>query len=191
VHRSANPISIPNILTVIRILMTPVFVILLLKRLFGHALLVFILAGVSDALDGLIARYFNQRTVLGAYLDPIADKMLLSAAFISLGVLKIIPGWLVVIVISRDILILFGIAIIAFANIPVHIHPSPLSKCTTALQLATVGVTMLALEIKGIEGVLPLFFWLAAAITILSGLHYIYVGMNILQSGINSNPSGK
>jgi cardiolipin synthase (CMP-forming) len=186
VHRRTNPISIPNILTVIRILMTPVFVILLLKRLFGHALLVFILAGVSDALDGLIARYFNQRTILGAYLDPIADKMLLSAAFISLGILKIIPGWLVVIVISRDILILLGIAIIAFANIPVLIHPSPMSKCTTALQLATVAVTMLALQIQGIEGLLPFFFWLTAAVTTLSGLHYIYVGMNILQSGTDT-----
>ncbi|MEA1899712.1 MAG: CDP-alcohol phosphatidyltransferase family protein, partial [Thermodesulfobacteriota bacterium] len=99
-------INIPNILTVIRILLTPLFVIFLLRNLFSFALLVFTIAAISDALDGLFARYFNQHTALGAYLDPIADKLLLTSAFVSLAILKIVPGWLTVIVISRDILIL-------------------------------------------------------------------------------------
>lgn len=162
--------------------MTPLFVILLLKKLFGLALMIFVLAGISDALDGLIARCFNQRTSLGAYLDPIADKLLLLAAFTSLAILKMIPGWVTVIVITRDVLILLGIAIFSLINIRVRIDPSPVSKCTTAAQLATIAVTLLSLHIANMVAVLPTFFWLTAGLTTLSGLHYLYVGMNILKS---------
>ena len=102
-RRPKLTINIPNILTVLRILITPLFVILLIRDLHGYALLLFVLAGVSDGLDGLIARMFNQRSDLGAVLDPIADKLLLTAAYLSLGILKDIPGWLVVVVISRDV----------------------------------------------------------------------------------------
>jgi cardiolipin synthase (CMP-forming) len=188
---SAKPINIPNMLTIARILMTPLLVILLLKQLFSAALLVFVLAGISDALDGLIARYFNQRTVLGAYLDPIADKLLLTASFISLGVLNLIPGWTVVIVIARDVLILLGIAIYSLTGITLHIAPSMISKCTTATQLATIGLTLLGVQMGGIATYLSYFFWLTAGLTTLSGLHYIYVGMSILQSGANSDRSDK
>ena len=132
---SGWPINIPNILTVARILLTPLFIILLIKNLFAHALIVFTLAGISDGLDGFIARYFNQRTVMGSYLDPIADKFLLSAAFITLAILRIIPAWLTVIVISRDILILAGIAVFSITDIKVNIKPSIVSKFTTADKL--------------------------------------------------------
>ena len=84
-NRITSSISIPNILTLVRILLTPVFVILLLRDMFSTALLVFAAAGISDGLDGLIARYLNQRTTLGAYLDPTADKLLLTAAFVALA----------------------------------------------------------------------------------------------------------
>ncbi|MBT8352055.1 MAG: CDP-alcohol phosphatidyltransferase family protein, partial [Deltaproteobacteria bacterium] len=86
--------NIPNILTLLRILLTPLFVIFLLKHLYSFALIVFTLAGISDGLDGFIARYLNQRTTLGAYLDPIADKLLVTAAYVSLAILNIIPPWL-------------------------------------------------------------------------------------------------
>jgi len=178
-------------LTISRILMTPLLVILLLKKCFDAALVVFILAGISDALDGLIARFFNQRTVLGAYLDPIADKLLLTASFISLGLLHMIPGWVVVIVITRDVLILLGIAIYTLTGIPLHIAPSGISKCTTAAQLAAIGLTLLAVQWIDLSRYLPWFFWLTAGLTTLSGLHYIYVGMNILQSAANSDTSDK
>ncbi|MCD4787542.1 MAG: CDP-alcohol phosphatidyltransferase family protein, partial [Desulfobacterales bacterium] len=136
-------INIPNILTVIRILLTPLFVIFLLKNLFSFALLVFTIAAISDALDGLFARYFNQHTALGAYLDPIADKLLLTSAFVSLAILKIVPGWLTVIVISRDILILLGVVIFAMTNIDFEVKPSIASKCTTVAQLSTVFLALL------------------------------------------------
>lgn len=184
---SSWPINIPNILTVARIVMTPLFVILLMKNLFGLALVFFTLAAVSDGLDGFIARYFNQRTVMGAYLDPIADKFLLSTSFIALAILEIIPAWLTVIVISRDILILAGIAIFTINDIKVNIKPSIVSKCTTAVQLATVFIVLLGFFFPVVSIVEQAAFWTAAGLTILSGLHYILAGISILQAGLEEN----
>jgi cardiolipin synthase (CMP-forming) len=179
--RFSASISIPNILTLVRILLTPVFVILLIKGLFSTALLVFAFAGVSDGLDGLIARCMNQRTALGAYLDPAADKLLLTAAFVSLAVLGIIPAWLTVIVITRDVIIVLGLAILTLTEKKYQIRPSLVSKCTTALQLLTVFGSLFDPS----RGRFPLFhavlLWGTAAVTTISGLHYIYIGMNILQ----------
>ncbi|MBF0121582.1 MAG: CDP-diacylglycerol--glycerol-3-phosphate 3-phosphatidyltransferase [Desulfobacterales bacterium] len=178
------PISIPNILTIIRILLTPIFVICLLKDVFFSGFVIFIFAAITDGLDGFIARYFNQRTVLGAYLDPIADKMLLMSAFITLSVLKIIPSWLTVIVLSRDVVIVLGVAIIAIVEIKVEIKPSIISKLTTLFQLVTVSIMLCEEEFhfssfSYIE--FPLFA-ITGVLTVLSGLHYIYRGMNILQN---------
>lgn len=174
-------ISIPNILTVIRILLTPLFVIFLLKNLFSFALLVFTIAAISDALDGLFARCFDQHTVLGAYLDPIADKLLLTSAFASLAILKILPSWLTVIVISRDILILLGIAIFAMTNINFEVKPSIASKCTTVAQLSTVFLALLNPKPTDFYIIQWLLCWLTTGLTIISGLHYMYIGLNILQ----------
>ena len=136
-------INIPNILTVIRILLVPLFVIFLLKNMFHFALLVFTIAAISDCFDGLIARYLNQRTVLGAYLDPLADKLLLSSSFIILAVIKSIPKWLAVIVISRDILIMLGVAIFAMTDIKFEIRPRITSKLTTVFQISTIFLVLL------------------------------------------------
>ncbi len=105
--------NIPNLITLLRIILVPVVVILLIQGSFLKALMVFIVAGLSDALDGFLARVLNQQTALGAYLDPIADKALLASTFITLSVLHVIPGWLTVIVISRDLIILLGILILS------------------------------------------------------------------------------
>ena len=174
-------INIPNILTVIRILLTPLFVIFLLKNLFSFALLVFTIAAISDALDGLFARYFNQHTALGAYLDPIADKLLLASAFVSLAILEIVPGWLTVLVISRDILILLGVAIFAMMNINFEVKPSIVSKCTTVAQLSTVFLALLNPKLSDFYMIQWSLCWLTAGLTIISGLHYVYIGLNILQ----------
>ena len=99
-------INIPNLLTLFRILITPLFVIFMIKGHYRLALLMFFLAGVSDGLDGLFCPLVQQKTVLGAHLDPIADKLLLISAFVALAVQQTIPSWLAVVVISRDILIL-------------------------------------------------------------------------------------
>ena len=100
--------NLPNILTLTRVLLIPLFVILIINKHFGWALITFAIAGITDGIDGLIARITHQRTELGAYLDPIADKLLLFAAFITLAIIEIIPSWLVVIVITRDVIILVG-----------------------------------------------------------------------------------
>ena len=183
-------INLPNILTATRILLTPLFVIFLLRDMFGFALVVFTVSAVSDALDGLLARYFNQRTELGAYLDPIADKLLMTAAYVSLAVLKILPSWLTVIVISRDVLIALGFAVFALTNQQVEVKPSPVSKCTTVVQLITVILILLDTQLNGLQPLIPVFYWVVAALTITSGLHYLYIGLNFLQA-VNSRDRKK
>jgi cardiolipin synthase (CMP-forming) len=148
-----------------------------------YALTIFIFAGVSDGLDGLIARMFNQRSELGAVLDPIADKLLLTAAYISLGILKDIPGWLAVVVISRDVLIVTGVAVLTFSGIHLDIRPSLISKWTTVFQVLTIAVSLMSLSFSGAEMLLMVLGWLTAGMTVLSGLHYTYLGLHILQTG--------
>jgi cardiolipin synthase len=181
--RSSNTVSIPNILTLLRILLTPLFVIALLRRQYPLGLVVFALAGISDALDGFIARYFNQRTQLGAYLDPLADKVLLVSAFVCLGVLEVLPAWLAVIVITRDIIIILGIAILTITEKPYKVQPSIVSKCTTAAQLITITVLLLHQSYGLLAAALTPLYWLVAGLTMVTGLHYIYLGMVILQEG--------
>ena len=178
------PINVPNTLTIIRILLAPLFVIFLLKKMFVASLLVIAFAGASDGMDGLLARWLNQRTLLGAYLDPIADKLLLLSAFICLAIIKIVPAWLTVIVLTRDVIILLGVAVISIFGIKVRIKPSIVSKCTTLVQIITVIFTLLDLTLLAAPAVLNVLFWATAAFTAASGLHYIFVGMNILQNAL-------
>lgn len=178
-------INIPNFITVIRILLTPLFIIFLLREMFFQAIIIFTVASISDALDGYIARYYNQRTELGAYLDPIADKFLLMASFASLGILKLIPGWLAVIVISRDIVIVAGIAVLTMMDIKPMIHPSIISKITTCAQLASVFLTLFYPENPCEPSLKYVLYWATASLTTLSGLHYMFIGLNTLQNGEN------
>ena len=179
--RYKSTISIPNILTLVRILLTPLFVILLLRDLFPMALLVFAVASISDGLDGLIARYMNQRTALGAYLDPAADKLLLISSFVALAILGIIPAWVTVIVIARDVIILLGLAILMLTEKKYEVRPSLVSKCTTTAQILTVLITLYDPSQLKLDMLHPVFLWTTAILTTLSGLHYMYIGMNILQ----------
>lgn len=105
-------LNLPNLLSIARIISIPLLIILLIDQLYCWALVVFIGAAVSDAVDGLLARLLHQRTVLGSYLDPAADKLLSASSFITLAILNILPGWLAVIVISRDVIICLGILIL-------------------------------------------------------------------------------
>lgn len=180
-NRYQSPISIPNILTLLRILLTPLFVILLLRDDFDLALLVFILAGLSDGLDGLIARCLNQRTAIGAYLDPLADKLLLVSAYVGLALLDAIPEWVAVIVISRDVIISLGIAIFTVTEKSYEIHPTLISKCTTTAQILTVVLALFDPDQSQLTIIHLPVLWATSGVTILSGLHYVYIGMGILQ----------
>ena len=180
-------INVPNVLTLIRILLTPLFVIFLINDLFSLALLVFFIAAISDSLDGLCARYFNQYTVFGTYLDPIADKLLLSSAFVSLAILKLLPGWLAVIVLSRDILIVTAIAVFAITDIRIEMKPSLVSRVTTVFQMLTILISLLDLTFFKVNTLKWSLFCLTTIITITSGFHYIYFGLNVLQDAFGNN----
>lgn len=174
--------NIPNLITLLRIILVPIVVILLIQGFFLKALFVFVIAGLSDALDGFLARVLRQQTVLGAYLDPIADKALLASSFVTLSILHIIPSWLAVIVISRDFIILLGISVLSIMSISVEIRPTFISKVTTALQLITV---LMALSLRSlpyaVNGIWPLaLYWVTALFTIVSGLNYMARGMELI-----------
>ena len=189
VKQTRLSISIPNMITVVRILLTPIFVIFLEKGHFGYALVVFFTASVSDGLDGFLAQYLNQRTELGAYLDPIADKLLLTTAYIGLMLLGHLPVWLGVIVVSRDVMITMGIAVLTISNTAFQIQPSLLSKITTFVQLFTVCLTLLSPSVDIPMSFLTLAFWITAVSTLLSGGHYLVQGLLKLQKGMDPNDS--
>ena len=174
--------NIPNILSLLRIVLVPVIVILLMDGFYLKALIVFAISGLTDGLDGFLARILKQQTKLGAYLDPIADKALLTSSFLTLAILGILPGWLTVIVISRDCIILIGIAVLSIMSISFEIHPAFISKVTTMLQLLTV---LSALVLRGLASKvdypwLYLLFWVTALFTILSGLGYLIRGIRLI-----------
>lgn len=172
--------NIPNLLTLCRILLTPILVILLIRHDYAKALFVFAAAGVSDALDGAIARLMKQKTRIGAILDPIADKLLLASSYITLAVTGAVPEWLAVTVISRDVIILFGVLILILFQGGVEIRPTVLSKCTTLVQLATIFLVLVHLAAGWDGKLLVPAFWAAGLFTLASGLHYMYKGIIFL-----------
>lgn len=168
--------NIPNLLTLFRILLVPIFVILLIYGQTFYAFLAFMIAGVTDALDGFIARFFNQKTVLGAYLDPIADKLLLVTSYIVLAIIGIIPPWLAVLVISRDIVILTGVAVLFLNHKFFEIRPTLLGKVSTFFQLTTVVIALSVTQpLLALQPFLTGSIYLAAALTLLSGFHYTFI----------------
>jgi len=189
-HHPLEAISIPNILTMLRILLIPLLVIFLIREMMGEALLVFAAAGITDGLDGFIARYFNQRTDLGAYLDPIADKLLLMSAYLTMATLDLIPAWLAVIVISRDVIIMMGVMVLRLIGVKYEIQPTIASKLTTCVQLLTVFLVLLHIFFHTESLLDESFFWLTAVLTTVSGLHYVYKGMAIYQRWTGEGGSG-
>jgi cardiolipin synthase len=165
--------NLPNFLTILRILAIPLFIILLSYQFYAPALLLFVGAGVTDALDGFLARAFKQKTTLGAYLDPIADKLLLSSSFVAFSILKLMPAWLTILVISRDVIILGGVLVLLVNSFSVAINPTMISKVTTTLQLVTIGLTLLFQVIENKFIPLHLVYWTTGLFTILSGFDYV------------------
>lgn len=172
--------NIPNTLTILRILSIPVFVICLLYDRLMIALLIFVGAGITDGLDGWIARVYRQRTTIGAYLDPIADKLLLTTAFIVLAILGNIPSWLTVIVIARDVIIALGILILFLTSHRVEVKPVMIGKMSTFFQIVTIAWALVAHYSLFFKSLLPSLIWVTAALTCMSGLQYIYIGTKYL-----------
>ena len=178
-------LNLPNFLTLIRILSIPFFLVYLSYHRYLEALIIFIIGGVTDFLDGLAARLMKQQTPLGAYLDPIADKLLVITSFIVLGVIGGIPMWLAIIVVSRDVLIITGYGIIVFlTDERPEVKPSLIGKFSTLLQLFTLGVALALLHHPKLMDpwMRDLFIGATAVATVLSGVQYIYRGFVWLQN---------
>lgn len=173
--------NIPNLITIFRILLTPLLIIFLLEDKPNFALVTFIAAGAGDGLDGFLARVLNQKTTLGAWLDPIADKILISASCITMAILNGFPPWLVVIMVSRDVLIMGGIGVLMLNDYTVEVKPTPASKITTFVQLFTICFFL------GHEYTTDYWFLsahlvnLTAFFTLLSGGQYLLQGFKILE----------
>lgn len=169
--------NVPNSLTVLRILLVPVFVAFLLSGRYEYALATFLLAGITDGLDGTIARVANQRTALGAYLDPLADKLLLTSAFVTLAFLELVPLWIAILVVFRDLSLMAATLVAKFTESRVDISPSLLGKGTTVFQLLyIILVVILTSRHMDLHLIQPLLY-LVVGFTILSGLHYLYRGI--------------
>lgn len=180
---TVTPINIPNSLTVLRILLIPVFLGFLVYEQYDYALGTLLIAAVTDSLDGTIARITNQRTDLGAYLDPLADKLLLMSAFVTLSVLHLVPLWIVILVVSRDTILLTGTLLARLIDSRVNCSPSVLGKGTTLCQLLYVILVVLATSQQIELSVLQPLLLVMVTFTVLSGFHYLYRGFIRLNSG--------
>ncbi len=175
--------GLPNWLTTLRILLIPVFVTLLVYRRAGLALLVFCLASLTDLLDGYIARVQGLQTRLGAFLDPVADKLLLTSGFVTLTWLKVIPFWITAVVVSRDVVLSIGVLVIHVAGGTVHPAPTWVGKMSTVFQMATVLAAMASVYFHLVPAfVTTLLAWITAAFTITSGMQYIVRGLRQLEA---------
>lgn len=167
-----------NQLTLLRVLLIPAFVILVVYGYLGWALVVFAAAGLTDALDGLLARWWRQKTSLGAWLDPAADKLLLVTTFIvltipGLGLANRLPIWLTVLIISRDVVIVVTVAIVNLAVGPRTFRPSIYGKVATATYIIT-AVTAMLFNYLGYHSIfVDVGIYASLAITLVSGVHYI------------------
>jgi len=172
-------LTLANQLTILRIVLIPAFVLLVVYGRLGAALLVFITAGATDALDGLIARRAGQRTSLGAWLDPMADKLLLVTTFIVLTLPGIplanhLPIWLTIVVISRDVVIVGVVAIVNLAVGPRTFRPSMLGKMTTAAFILT-SVTVMYFNYRGeMSPIVDVAIWTSLVLTLVSSAHYFF-----------------
>jgi cardiolipin synthase len=179
--------TIPNLLTLARICLTPLLALLLLRNHMTAAFSVFCIAGLTDAFDGLLARGLNQKSRLGSYIDPLADKLLLVTSFLLLWHIGAIPLWLVIITVGRDLLILCGFFVLVFCRVPFEIKPLVSSKLTTLFQLGTV-FTLLGKSILELPGwMYTALFVTTAGFSILSGGHYVLNGLSLLERGRPGN----
>jgi cardiolipin synthase (CMP-forming) len=188
---SSRILTVPNMLTVFRMVLIPVFVTMLFYQRFIVALAVFVCAGLTDGLDGLLARRFDQRSQLGTVLDPIADKLMMVTAFIVLSMRAIFPPpvpshlpepfWVTITVISRDVFIIVGAAAINIMTGFRGFRPSWLGKINTTVQIVAIAAIMFAASVPYYTGYyLPTVYLTVFTFAVLSGLHYIFFASKLL-----------
>jgi cardiolipin synthase (CMP-forming) len=182
---TGDVLTVANQLTLLRMLLIPAFIVLIVEGELGWALSVFAIAGVTDALDGVIARRWGKKTTLGAWLDPMADKLMLVSAFVvltlpNLGLANKLPLWLTALVISRDVCIVITVAIINLAIGRRTFRPSVFGKIATATYIVTVSMAMLFNYLGYHSPLVDLCVFASLAITLFSGFHYIWHASRIM-----------
>ena len=175
----------PNLLSLFRILITFFFILAVYHDRFDYALYLFILQGVTDMLDGFIARVMSKKTNLGAYLDPIADKTMLVGAFVMLSIKDIVPVWLPALIILKDLVVAVGFFLLYRRAFTIKPVPSIFGKITTTCQIATVLFILLVqiFSWSNVEVYSDAFIVLTVFFTVLSGCHYVYQGIRMLREG--------
>jgi cardiolipin synthase len=167
-------LNLPNLITIARILLVPIVVWAIAQRQMQIAFLLFLAAGASDAVDGFLAKRLGMASELGAHLDPLADKVLIVSIYVSLGITEAIPRWIVILVVSRDILIIGGIMLAWFLGRPMTVKPLLVSKLNTAAQIVFACLVLASLgfgfDAHALQTVL---LWTVATLTLLSVGFYV------------------
>jgi len=167
-------VYLPNLITVGRVLLVPVVIWLIIQDAHTAAFALFVLAGISDAIDGFLARRYDWRTELGAYLDPIADKLLLVGIYVTLGLLGHMPAWLVIAVVSRDFLIVGAVILSWMVDRPVEMRPSMVSKANTVGQIVLAGAVLAELGFaSALEPFVTPLTWVVGILTLASAGIYL------------------
>lgn len=194
IYQPANPtgthLTIPNLITILRLVLVPAVVLAMLQARWDWAFAGFLIAGISDGVDGFIARRFNQQSELGAYLDPMADKLLLVSVFVVMGFIGQLPLWLVVTMVSRDALIVCAVLLSSIMAHPVEMKPLFVSKANTAIQIVLAAVVLgeLALAVD-LDPLRPALILLSGVLTVASAAAYLVAWLRHMSGyGESSNP---
>ena len=168
--------SLPNLITLGRLVLVPMIMVMISSQRWLEAFIIFVVAGVSDGVDGWLAKTFNLRTELGAYLDPLADKALLMSIYVALAINGTLPAWIAILVVSRDIIIFAAVIVSWLIDLPLPIHPLLISKLNTTAQIAFAG-TVLGAKAFGFAtvGWLDLMLYCVGALTIASWAAYFAI----------------
>ena len=183
-------LNLPNLLSASRVILLVPFISFLQGGSYRSALAVGFVAALTDLFDGALARRLRQQTLLGTYLDPAADKLFMTASFIFLAASGLLPLWLTVLVIGRDVVIVLGVLILRLLSFSVEARPTMASKITTALQLATIGAPIFGLAVYPAPWLTQSLILATCAGTIISGLQYVLRGVNIFRKGRGDFPTG-
>ena len=180
--RLGHLLHTPNLLTLCRLISIPFLIVLLSERRFTYALYLFGAAALTDGLDGTVARWFDAKSELGAFLDPFADKLLLVSAIVALTVYQLLPGWLLGVIVIRDVITVFGYFMLSwFTNERIPVRPTFLGKTSTFLQLLCVLAALARFNLMA-----PMYFMILLYATVaacgISGLQYMYRGLVLLSS---------
>ncbi|MCY0094542.1 CDP-alcohol phosphatidyltransferase family protein [Hoeflea ulvae] len=180
--------TLPNYITIARFLMVPLIVLVMIDGHMLAALVLFVLAGVSDGIDGFIARQFDQTSELGAWLDPIADKFLLVSVFVVLGWLAVLPTWLVILAVSRDGLIIGAVVLSSLMDNPVQIRPLMVSKANTMFQILLLILVLADLAgLADLDAVIGWMIYAVAGLTIASATAYLVPWLRHMAGEANSD----